>query len=191
MLRGSLLSIALIVAAASCSNSDTDPAGASTTPTSVGAEPAADTTDDSTAGTPESTDDEPTTDEPAGDAATDGEAVDEPADAASDTAAPDSEPAATDDTVTEADLERFIAATESAIAGTSAEGAVLEAPEIYIAIAQSACARFTDGDDFETIAADLLADIAAGDPTGDDERLVGGILGAATHTLCPEHADKI
>lgn len=95
-----------------------------------------------------------------------------------------------DDGITDDDLTRFIAATEVPLQGTSLEGAVLEAPEIYIAIAQLSCARFSEGDTFEEIADDLLAELGLG-ASDDDERLVGAIIGAATRTICPEHADKI
>ena len=96
----------------------------------------------------------------------------------------------TTDVVTEDDLIRFIAAAEVPIEGTSLEGVVFDTPEIYIAIAQSACVRFTQGDGFGEIAADLLIDLESGKPA-DDEALVGALLGAATRTICPEHADKI
>lgn len=96
----------------------------------------------------------------------------------------------TGDAITGDDLTRFIAAAEVPLRGTSLEGVVFEAPEIYIAIAQVACARFTDGDTFEEIADDLLAQLES-DASDDDQRLVGAIIGAATRTICPEHADKI
>lgn len=88
------------------------------------------------------------------------------------------------------DLVRFIAATETVLEGTPNEGVVYEAPEIYIAIGQAACARFTAGDSFEEVANDLLVDLASAS-ADDDTRLVGAILGAATQTICPEHADLI
>lgn len=99
--------------------------------------------------------------------------------------------AAADGAVTEADLVRFIEATESVLSGTSWEGAVYGAPEIYIALAQSACARFTNDQSFEVVAADLLTAVAGADANDDDERLVGALLGAATRTICPEHADLV
>ncbi len=130
-------------------------------------------------------------------------AVDEPAttEITDDTVAPATDPnadAATPatstgpslDPVTEDDLVRFIAATEVPLKGTSLEGVVFEAPEIYIALAQAACARFSAGDSFNLIADDLLEELATDKPT-DDERLVGALIGAATRTICPEHADKI
>jgi hypothetical protein len=94
------------------------------------------------------------------------------------------------DPVTEDDLVRFIAATEVPLKGTSLEGVVFDAPEIYIALAQAACARFSAGGSFDVIADGLLVDLATDKPT-DDERLVGALIGAATRTICPEHADKI
>lgn len=94
------------------------------------------------------------------------------------------------DPITEDDLVRFIAATEAVLQGTEQEGVVYGSPEIYIAIAQAACARFSAGDDFDEIADDLLAEFAEAGLEG-EERLVGAILGAATKTICPEHADKI
>jgi hypothetical protein len=87
--------------------------------------------------------------------------------------------------VTEDDLVRFVAATEAAIAGTPDAGIVEEQPEEYIALAQAACARFTAGESFDSVAADLLAEL---DRSGTGERLVGALLGAATRTICPEHA---
>lgn len=94
------------------------------------------------------------------------------------------------DPVTEDDLVRFIAATEAVLQGTEQEGVVYGSPEIYIAIAQAACARFSAGDTFDEIAIDILAEFVE---TGSDseEQLVGAILGASTKTICPEHADKI
>lgn len=92
--------------------------------------------------------------------------------------------------VSEQDLARFVAATEAALAGTSIEGVVLEAPEIYIAIAQASCARFGQGDSFEQIVSDYLADTEAA-PGADDEQLIGAILGAAVETICPEHAANV
>lgn len=112
-------------------------------------------------------------------------------DATTTTAAPAADPTSTSpDAGTEDDLIRFIAATEAPLEGTSLEGVVFDAAEIYIAIAQASCARFSDGDTFEQIAADLLEQLDSGN-TIDDERLVGALLGAASRTICPEHADKI
>ena len=117
---------------------------------------------------------------------------DEPAQA---DVAVDSEPAPVPDqdadVVTEDDLTVFIAAVERALAGTILEGAVLDDPEIYIALAQSACVRFTDGQDFDAIATDLLASLASSDADTDAATLVGALLGAATRTICPEHADRL
>lgn len=94
------------------------------------------------------------------------------------------------DPITEDDLVRFIAATEAVLKGTEQEGVVYGSPEIYIAIAQAACTRFSAGDDFDEIADGLLAEFAEAGLDG-EERLVGAILGAATKTICREHADKI
>jgi hypothetical protein len=55
----------------------------------------------------------------------------------------------TADEITDDDLTRFIAAAEVPLQGTSLEGVVFEAPEIYIAIAQVSCARFSDGETFK------------------------------------------
>jgi 2-keto-3-deoxy-galactonokinase len=90
--------------------------------------------------------------------------------------------------VTQDDLVRFVAATEAAIAGTPDAGVVEEQPETYIALGQAACARFTGGESFEVVAADMLAEL---DASGASERLVGAIIGAATRTLCSEHADLV
>ena len=107
-----------------------------------------------------------------------------PADQTTTTAPPSS------DAISRDDLVRFVAATESVLEGTSNEGVVRDAPEIYIAIGQAACARFTAGDTFEQVSNDLLTELASTNP-GDDELLVGAILGATTQTICPEHADLI
>ena len=93
-------------------------------------------------------------------------------------------------TVSQDDLVRFIAATETVLKGTPDEGVVYASPEIYIAIAQSACARFAAGDTLQTVANDLLTQLATTNPTG-DKRLVGAILGAATRTICPENSGVI
>ncbi len=98
--------------------------------------------------------------------------------------------ASVSDAVTEADLARFVAATEAAIDETSLAGVVFESPEIYIALAQAACARFSEGADFDAVAAELLTGLAS-EPSEDVERLAGALLGAATRTICPEHADRV
>lgn len=92
--------------------------------------------------------------------------------------------------VSQDDLVRFVAATEIVLKGTPNQGIVYDAPEIYIAIAQAACARFTAGETFEQVSNDLLAEVASSS-SHDDNRLVGAILGAATQTICPEHANLI
>ena len=94
------------------------------------------------------------------------------------------------DVVTEEDLTLFIAAAERTLEGTAQESVVFDDPEIYIALAQISCDRFSAGETFEQIATDLLADIET-DAAADETRLVGAVLGAATQTLCPKHADKI
>lgn len=105
--------------------------------------------------------------------------------------APTTAPTATvADPVTEDDLTLFIAAAERSLEGTSQESAVFDDPEIYIALGQASCDRFSTGEKFDQIAIDLLTDIDT-DDSDDETRLVGAILGAATQTLCPEHADKI
>lgn len=96
----------------------------------------------------------------------------------------------TADAVTADDLTLFIAAAERALEGTAQESAVFDDPEIYIALGQISCDRFSAGETFEQIATDLLADIDTED-SADETQLVGAILGAATQTICPEHADKI
>jgi hypothetical protein len=94
------------------------------------------------------------------------------------------------DSVTEEDLDRFLAATEAALVDTSAEGLILEAPEIYIAIAQGSCARFTQGDSLGQIVNDHLNDTDT-TPAADDEQLIGALLGAAVQTICREHVAKV
>jgi hypothetical protein len=91
---------------------------------------------------------------------------------------------------TEKDLARFLAATEAALVDTSAQRLILEAPEIYIAIAQVSCARFTRGDSLEQVVNDHLDDTDA-TPSADDEQLIGALIGAAVETICPVHASKI
>jgi hypothetical protein len=102
---------------------------------------------------------------------------------------PDPAPTTTD-VVSEDDLTLFITAAERSLEGTSQESAVFDDPEIYIALGQASCDRFSAGATFEQIATDILADIDT-DDSNDETRLVGAILGAATQTLCPEHADRI
>jgi hypothetical protein len=94
------------------------------------------------------------------------------------------------DDITQEDLTRFVAATEAALAGGAMEGVVLDAPEIYIAIAQVSCARFSQGDTLEQIVADHLAETAP-TPGANDEQLIGAVLGAGVETICPEHGTKI
>lgn len=108
-------------------------------------------------------------------------------------AEPSEEPASdptSPDPVSDADLENFLASVETAIQGTRHEGVVFEEPDTYIALAQAACARFSDGHTLDEIADDMLGAVG-GAATTDDERLVGALLGAATRTICPEHSDKI
>lgn len=104
------------------------------------------------------------------------------------TPTPEPEPPSTG-AVTEDDLTLFIAAAERALEGTSQEAAIFDDPDIYIAIAQTSCDRLSAGDPFEEIAIDLLADLTT-DGAEDETRLVGAILGAATQTICPVHANK-
>lgn len=94
------------------------------------------------------------------------------------------------DPVTEDDLVLFIAAAERSLEGTSQQSAVFDDPELYIALGQASCDRFSTGEAFDQIAIDLLRDIDTED-SDDETRIVGAILGAATQTLCPEHADKM
>lgn len=84
--------------------------------------------------------------------------------------------------VTEDDLAVFVAAAERTLGGTALEGTILDAPEIYVAIAQSACARFEAGDAFDVVASELLDTLDSG--SNDDAILVGAVLGAATQTVC-------
>lgn len=172
-----MLAIVATLAASSCSS---DEATSTTTPSAPATQADSDSTDtetelsvpvDTDAGTHAET--EPATTTPAENAGS------------TSNAAP-----TTADVVTEDDLTLFIAAVERPLEGTSQESAVFDDPEIYIALAQAACARFSAGEGFEQIATDFLADIDT-DGSDDETRLVGAILGAATQTLCPEHADKI
>jgi hypothetical protein len=88
--------------------------------------------------------------------------------------------------VVKADLVRFIAATEAVLAGTPDAGAVNETPETYIALAEIACERFDDGESFEAVTAELL-----GTASTASRRLIGAVVGAATRTICREHANLI
>ncbi len=110
--------------------------------------------------------------------------------ACSDTGPASDEHSMPPDTLTVDDLARFVAAAEAALVGTGIKGDVLEAPEIYIAIAQASCARFTQGDSLKEIVNDLMGDTTA--PTATDEQqLIGAVLGAAVETICPEHTAKL
>lgn len=102
--------------------------------------------------------------------------------------APTVGPPADGSAVTEDSLARFVAATEAAIAGTVDAGLVEDRPEIYIAVAQVGCARLSAGESFAVIADEIVVEL---DGSDGGERLVGAVLGAATRTICPEHADKI
>lgn len=95
-------------------------------------------------------------------------------------------PATGVESLDEAALARFIAASESAVAGTSLEGLVLADPDIYIALGQSSCARFSNGDTLDQLVADHFT--GAIERTVDEERLLGAVLGAAVEVMCPEHA---
>lgn len=173
MRRLTMLTLAATLAVTACSSDQQ----ASTTSTTVQAEPGSTTpevtvADDATADLPAATNAATTT--PAADTIS----------------VPDPESSAAADSVTEDDLTLFIAAAERALEGTSQQAAIFDDPEIYIALAQTSCTRFSTGASFEQIATDLLADLDT-DDAQDETRLVGAILGAATQTLCPEHADKI
>ena len=174
MRRLTMLTVVATLAASSCASDD---AASTTTPSTPAAqsESASVDTDPSDAAVTEPAPAETT-------AATNGVA-----DGSAPTTAP---PTTVDDSVTEDDLTLFIAAAERSLEGTSQESALLDDPEIYIALGQISCDRFSAGEQFDQIAIDLLADIDT-DDSDDETRLVGAILGAATQTLCPEHADKI
>ena len=92
--------------------------------------------------------------------------------------------------VSQDDLVRFLAATETVLVGTPNEGVVYDSPEIYIGIAEAACARFDAGDRFDVVATELVVALASPDPS-EDTVLAGAIIGAAVRTICPEHATVI
>ncbi len=58
---------------------------------------------------------------------------------------------------------------------------MIDAPEIYIALAQASCARFSAGDSFDQIATDPLSQLADAGSTDDNERLVGALAGGDPH----------
>ena len=90
--------------------------------------------------------------------------------------------------VTEDDLARFIASAEAALTGTRHEGVVLDSAELYIALAQTSCARFSAGHSLQDIVDDLLGTPQA---AADDNHLAGAILGAGVATICPDHTGKV
>jgi uncharacterized NAD(P)/FAD-binding protein YdhS len=92
--------------------------------------------------------------------------------------------------ITQDDLARFIASAEAALTGTSHEGVIVDSPELYIALAQASCARFSAGESLQDIVNDLLGHTDT-TPQEDDKQLIGAILGAGTATICPEHTNKV
>lgn len=88
--------------------------------------------------------------------------------------------------VDKADLVRFVAATEAVLVGTPDEGLVNETPEVYVALAQFACELFDGGGTFDSVTTELL-----GTDTTTSDLLIGAVVGAATRTICPEHAELV
>lgn len=84
--------------------------------------------------------------------------------------------------VSQADLARFVAAAEAALAGGDSAGAVFDDPETYIALGQASCARLSDGDSFDDIARSIGVD---------DPSVTGAVIGAAVETICPIHSEHI
>ena len=164
MRRLTMLAVVAALVASSCSSEQTSPT-ATTSQSDSGADLSVPV--ESTTGAPDES----------GPAATPADSTQDPA-------------PTTDDVVTAEELTLFIAAAERTLEGTAQESAVFDDPEIYIALGQISCDRFSAGETFGQIATDLLADIDTAD-AADETRLVGAILGAATQTICPEHADKI
>lgn len=172
MRRLTMLTIAITFVIGSCSSAETT---SSTTPPSSASESESEA--------------EPTAD-PVITEAPETDETEPAATAVAATDVPSSDPATDSASVSEDDLARFIAATERALVGTDQESVVFDDPEIYIALGQASCARFSAEDTFEQIATDLLEEIDT-EESDDETRLVGAVIGAATQTLCPEHADKI
>lgn len=181
MRRFATLAVLTGIAFTACSGSDSDTDSTTARTPDPGTANASTTSVPAPDPTPEATvaDDDPTTTVVESTTTTVVEPTEEPT---SDPTQPDP--------VSQADLENFLASVEAAIEGSRHEGVVFDAPEIYIALAQAACARFSEGHSLDEIANDMLGEIDGADST-DDERLVGALLGAATRTICPEHADKI
>jgi hypothetical protein len=87
----------------------------------------------------------------------------------------------------------FIAAVEETLTGTSYEGAALADPDVFVATGRLFCDQLDAGDDIDTVLARYLTELAGGvDAAGDDELvLAGAVLGAATVSLCLDHAAAV
>ena len=93
-----------------------------------------------------------------------------------------------DEPVSREDLVVFVAAMEQSLEGTSYEGAILEEPEVYIAAAQTFCARLENGDSIVKVINDYLFELSGTDVSDslpDDVALVGALIGAGVQTICP------
>lgn len=92
------------------------------------------------------------------------------------------------------DLSVLIATIESAMEGTSYEGAALEEPEVFIATAQLFCELLERGMTADEVLSEYLDRISEGDAadaTNEEVRLAGVLLGASVEVVCPEQGDAL
>ena len=98
---------------------------------------------------------------------------------------------ATDDDVP--DYAALIATVESALEGTSYEGAPLENGEVFVATAEVFCDLLDEGMSADEILADYLdrlSDDGAIELAEEDGLMAGVLLGAAVEVVCPEHSEE-
>jgi hypothetical protein len=91
------------------------------------------------------------------------------------------------------DYAALIATVESAVEGTSYEGAALEDPEVFIATAELFCDLLDEGmtrEELLTEYLDRLSDGGAVEVDDDDGLMAGALLGASIEIVCPETPDE-
>lgn len=86
------------------------------------------------------------------------------------------------------DYSVLIATIESAMEGTSYEGAALEDPEVFIATAELFCDLLEEGMTQDELLAEYLDRLSDGGDTDvdeDDGLMAGVLLGASVEIVCP------
>lgn len=82
----------------------------------------------------------------------------------------------------------FLTAVDEVIAGTVYEGLVDAVPGEFLRTATLVCERLAAGQERGEVLELYLEALGAGDPTPEDARLAGALVGAAVEVHCPEQA---